>query len=83
MKLSEFIGVLAVDIPVVIWHNDDLIDPVFEGSVFDIPYGWLDSDIVPKDDVYEGIYLSADLDAYKETNPKFNHRAGLVITIDG
>lgn len=83
MTLYEFLKVFDGLDNIVIYHEDEGDTPVFEGSILDVPFNWLDSDVMTRDEVeeYDGAYISQDLDGAESLNPKFNHQAGLVISI--
>jgi len=84
MKLYDFLNVFNGIDDIVIYHVNEGDDPVFQGSMFDIPYVWLNSIVMERDESdYDGAYISQDLDGGEnsKSEPKFNHRAGLVICI--
>lgn len=83
MTLYEFLKVFNGLDDIVIYHEDEGDTPIFEGSMFDVPFLWLDSIVMTRDETekYDGAIISQDLDGTKNSNPKFNHRAGLVITV--
>jgi len=84
MTLYEFLSVFDGIDDIIIYHQDEPDKPVFEGSILDIPYIWLDSIVMGRDETedYDGAYISQDLDeGIEDSNLKFNHRAGLVISI--
>jgi hypothetical protein len=86
MKLGEFLKYFEPFVDVVIWHTAiDEEEPVYCGTIFDVPYGYIDCELVDKDSDkdYDGIILSQDLDGRDNPNPQFNHMAGLVLEIDG
>ena len=85
MKLGEFLKYFEPFVDVVIWLKDEEEEPVYCGTIFDIPYGYIDYELVDKDNDknYDGIILSQDLDGRNNPNPRFNHQAGLVLEIDG
>ncbi len=83
MTLQNFCSVFDPCSNIVIWHEDDNKDPIFQGTIFDIPFGWLKCKLVKtKGDIF-GSYISQDLDANTKEDPMFHHQAGLVVTIKG
>ena len=82
MLLKDFLSVFDTNADIVIWHKDDEDSPVYKGSIFDVPFGWLDATVIKPKDEYDGGYISQDLDKGTKI-PEFNHRAGLVIMIEG
>ena len=69
MTLQEFCSVFETCTKITIWHEQDEMDAIFEGSIFDVPFGWLKCEIVKPNDDFDGGYISKD--------------AGLVIMIKG
>lgn len=83
MTLYEFLKVFNGLDDIIIYHEDEGDTPVFAGSMLDVPFVWLDSTIITRNEVekYDGAYISQDLDGAESSNPRFNHRAGLIISI--
>ena len=86
MKIKNLLKMLDPGTSIVVYHSDDSETPIFDGVVFDFPFGYLNCDLDLSDEDFPEdypIWLSQDLDGKKNQKPTHNHMAGLIISITG
>lgn len=67
MTLRKWLKVIDPICDIVIWADYDNEEPIFEGSVFDIPWVWVDCEIgrgENDDSEDEPIYISKHINKY-------------------
>jgi hypothetical protein len=77
MKLKDFLKYFDGLDYIILWHKDEPEEPVYEGTIFDVPFGWINYKLTlpDKDDKWDGICIS------KVENRKGNDV--LIVQIEG
>ena len=59
MKLKDFLKYFDGLDYIILWHESDSEEPVYEGTMFDVPFGWINCKITPPDkQSWDGIHIS-------------------------
>ena len=60
MKLKDFLKYFDGLDYIILWHEDEPEEPVYEGTIFDVPFGWINCKLTsPNKDInkWDGIHI--------------------------